>query len=404
MKKLLLAALLIAAIGAPAWWLVRQRSAPPEVAFVRVVRETLVSTLVTNGKVEPEEWMPVRAAVEGPIGKLSVERGATVRKGDILAELDTRDAQTALAAAEARIAQARAEIEVYDRGGSGAELAEIAAAAARARLDRDIARRDIASLRRLVEKKAAAPSEITPLEDRVKRADAEIAALERKRTALTSKGDRAASEARLREATVAAEAARRRIDLGIVRSPMDGVLYQLDARPGAWLRAGDPIGEVGRLERLRVIVYVDEPELGRVGPGMPVVITWDARPGRRWEGRVAAMPSRIAPLGTRQVGEVICRIDNPGRELPPGANIDAEVRSREVAGALTVPKEALRREGDATVLFVLEGDRVARRAVQVGVTSVTRAEIVRGAAEGALVALPGDAALADGVRVRATVR
>jgi RND family efflux transporter MFP subunit len=404
LKKLLVVALLAAAVGAPAWWLVRRRNAPPEVAFARVARETLVSTLVTNGKVEPEEWIAVRAPIEGALSRLLVERGAPVRQGDLLAEIDTRDAQTELAAAEARIAQARAEIEVFDRGGSPAEIAEIEGGLAKARLDRDIARRDLAAARRLVERKAAIASEVTALEDRLKQSEAGIAALERKRASLTSPAGRAAAEARLREATVAAAAARRRIEQGALRSPMDGVLYQLDVRPGAWLRSGDSIGEVGRVERLRVIVYVDEPELGRVGLAMPVTVTWDARPGRRWEGRVAKMPARIAPLGTRQVGEVICRIDNPGRELPPGANINAEVRSREVAGALTVPKEALRRDGEATVVFVLEGDRVTRREVQVGTTSVTRAEIVSGLTEGALVALPTGTPLAGGDRVRAVVR
>ena len=54
-----------------------------------------------------------------------------------------------------------------------------------------------------------------------------------------------------------------------IHSPLSGVIYTLTARSGAYLNAGDPIANVGQLERLRVRVYVDEPELGRIAIGQP---------------------------------------------------------------------------------------------------------------------------------------
>ena len=68
------------------------------------------------------EWVAVRAEREGTIERLSVEKGRAVAKGAVLAELDTKDARTALASAEARVAQVRAEIEGLDRGGRPAEM------------------------------------------------------------------------------------------------------------------------------------------------------------------------------------------------------------------------------------------------------------------------------------------
>jgi hypothetical protein len=148
-----------------------------------------------------------------------------------------------------------------------------------------------------------------------------------------------------------------------------------------------------------VRVYVDEPELGRVGPGLPAVITWDALPERRWQGRVEKMPSQIVALGTRQVGEVLLRIDNTDLQLPPGANINAAIRSREAAGALIVPKEALRREGGVAGVFALEGDRVAWRPVRTGVSNITDVQILEGLKEGGRVLLPSDAVIRPGMAV-----
>jgi len=51
------------------------------------------------------------------------------------------------------------------------------------------------------------------------------------------------------------------------------------------VNVGDTAANVGRLDRLRVRVYVDEPELGRVAEGQPVTITWDALPGSSGAGR-----------------------------------------------------------------------------------------------------------------------
>ena len=78
---------------------------------------------------------------------------------------------------------------------------------------------------------------------------------------------------------------------------------------------------IGKLERVRVNVYVDEPDLGRVTRGLPVSIAWDALPGRSWKGEVDKTPTQVEALGSRQVGQVICVIENPNRDLLPGTNV-----------------------------------------------------------------------------------
>ena len=148
-------------------------------------------------------------------------------------------------------------------------------------------------------------------------------------------------------------------------------------------------------------VYVDEPELGRVSVGFPVNISWDALPGRAWPGVVEQLPTEIHPLGTRQVGEVLCTIDNPHHVLVPGTNVNAEIRARVVENALTIPKEAMRRDANGPGVFVLAGDTIRWRAVKTGTSSISRVQIADGLAEGDAVALPTDVTLRDGERVRA---
>ena len=120
--------------------------------------------------------------------------------------------------------------------------------------------------------------------------------------------------ARLHDAESAVTLAEERIRKSVVRAPISGTIYQFDLKPGAYLNAGDLVASIGQLDRVRVKVFVDEPDLGRVTPGKPVAITWDALPGRQWKGAVDKRPTQIVPLGTRQVGDVLCVIDNPNHE------------------------------------------------------------------------------------------
>jgi len=394
---------LLASAVAIAWFWLR-RDEPPEVTFTRARRETLVSLLATNGKAEPGEWAAIRAERAGTIQRLAVKPGDRVNHGHLVAELDPGKLTAELAAAEARIRQEEASLKLYERGGSSAELAEIENGLRKARLDLETSKKEVEALERLVAKQAVTPNELAQQRIRAAQAELQIQSLERRRVALVSPETRVAAQARVDDARAAAGYARKQIALGSVRSSLAGVVYKLELRPGAYVNAGDLIAEVGKLARMKVRVFVDEPELGRAGVGMAVKITWDASPGREWNGVVERMPSQIVALGTRQVGEVICLIENPEETLPPGANVNAEIRSKVVENALTVPRETIYRRSERSGVFLLEGNTLKWKQVELGDSSVARVEVVSGLADGATVALPAASPLVDGMAVKPAIQ
>jgi HlyD family secretion protein len=169
---------------------------------------------------------------------------------------------------------------------------------------------------------------------------------------------------------------------------MSGVVYQFDLKKGAFLSRGDLVATVGRLERVRALIYVDEPELGRVAEGKSVSITWDAIPGREWKGVVEKMPTQVAALGNRQVGEVQCRVENPDHDLLPGANVTAAIRVAALDDAVALPKVALRRENGESGVYLLQGGKIVWRTIKTGLASTTVTQVVSGLAPGDRVALP----------------
>jgi HlyD family secretion protein len=403
-RKTWLLILVICLVAAGAIWL-RQRSAGvPDVPFAKVVRETLVSSLSTNGKVEPSTWVSVRAERAGAVEKVAVRRGQDVRKGELLVQLTSDDARAEVASAEAALAQAQAQLQTVLQGGTAQAKVDIGNEIERNRAEIGIAQRDYATLKRLAAKQAATEQDVTDASERVKRLDAAIEGLEKKRAALVEPADRASADARVEQARARLQAARVALDRCSIRSLMDGTVYALPVRPGAFLNAGDLVASVGRLQTLEVRISVDEPELGRVALGMPVVVTWDALPGRRWDGTVEKMPTEVVPLGTRQVGEVLSTIPNPDLKLVPGTNVNVEITSQVVAGGLTIPKEAIRTENGQTGVYLLRGDHVEWRPVQLGASSITRAAVASGLAEDDMVALRTENPLHDGEAVRPIAR
>lgn len=381
-------------------WAAVKKAAPQQVEFVKVARETLISTLSTNGKVEPIEWMPVRAERSGIVTEVLVTRGQHVIQGEPLVQLDTKVANADLAKAQAAIQEARAQQQILAQGGRMAERQQIDSDLARARLDLDAAQKNYQSLSRLVARQAATRQELDSARQLVDQLQLRIQSLEKNKAALVTGIDKQIARARLQEAQSAAAVAQSSVDLSILRAPMDGAVYDFDLKQGSYVNPGDAIAKVGRLDRVRVTVYVDEPDLGKVHEGEPVLITWDALPGHQWKGRVDKLPTQIVPLGTRQVGEVGCIIENPDRDLLPNANINADIQATVVNNALAVPKEVIRRQNGDTGVMLLQGDRVAWRKVTLGISSYTKTQILSGLSDGDACALPSEKPLQNGTRVQ----
>ena len=384
--------------------LLLRKHEPPQVAFTKVKRGTVVSNLPTNGKVEPLEWESVRAEVAGLIGSVPVKEGQKVAPGGIIARVSQPGAAQELAGASARAAQYRSALETLHHGGQSEQLAELDAGIAKARFDREVADRDYHTLQRLVEKQAATNFEVLSAKQRLDAADLAIKTLTQRRQALVSPNDIAAGRARLAEAEADQQSAQVKLGTGIVSTRIAGTVYSLPARPGNYVNAGDLLANVGNLDQLRVKVFVDEPELGRIKIGLPVRITWDGLPNRVWEGVVERMPTEIVSLGSRQVGEVWATIVNQQHDLVPGTTVNAEIRTDVAQNALLIPKTALRRDRGPVAVYVLRGGHLTWQPVKTGTSDVTDIAITNGLKEGELVLLPTDIPVTDGDRVRALVQ
>jgi HlyD family secretion protein len=378
------------------------------VRVVKVERASLVSNLTTNGKVEPVDARELRALAPGTVTNVLVKEGDHVKSGQLLVELDRTEAAAAMARAEAELQAAEDDVRAIEKGGTTSENLELDNSIQKATLETQEANRQLGISERLLAKNAATRSEVDAAKDRANKANQDLAYLQSRRGKRYSAGDRERARGRVTEARASLDLAKERLNASSAVSPVTGVVYALPVQRGNFVNRGDLLAKVADLDRLRVKVYVDEPELGRLAQGQDVALTWDAAPGVTWPGKVNRMPAAVELLGTRSVGAVECVIENKDHRLLPGVNVNVEIVAKHSENTLTLPKEAVISEaGEGTkasrhFVYVYGGDgAVQRKEVQLGIADATRVEILQGLSEGQTIAVGGEHKLSDGIKVKA---
>jgi HlyD family secretion protein len=377
------------------------RSAVP-VRAVHVRRGTIRSLISTNGKIEPLTSFESHAPAPAQIKRVLIHEGDHVKAGQLLLELDPTQAQAQAARAFSQVRTAEAEIAAVQSGGTREEVLTTQSELVKAKTDRDAAQRNLDAMRRLQEKGAAAPGEVRDAENQLARADAQYNLLQQKLQDRYSHPEVAKVQAQLDDARSAYSAAEDVLHNSLVRSTVDGIAYALPVHPGMYVGAGDLLVQVADLSKVQVRAFVDEPDVGRLAPGEPVEISWDAVPGRLWKGTVSRTPSELKMRGTRNVGEVTCDINNRDLKLLPNVNVNVTIVTAQHSNVVTLPREAVHQDDDHPYIFEIVGGELKRRDVRVGTSNLTMAEIAGGISDTAEVALgaTNTQPLRDGMQVR----
>jgi len=367
-----------------------------------VGRNTIRSVISTNGKVEPVQSFEAHAPVGTTVRKLLVKEGERVKKGQLLAQLDDADASSQAARALAMVRAAQADASALRSGGNQEEVLTLSSQLVKSENARDTAQRNLEALKRLQQQGAASPGEIKQAEDQFAAAEADLKLIQQKQKDRYSQPEIAKVDAQKNEAESAYAAAENILSQLNIRAPFDGVVYSLPVHQGAYVNPGDLVLQEADLSKVLVRAYVDEPDVGRLAPGQKIDLTWDAMPGRTWQGAVTSIPSTVKLLGTRNVGETTCIVDNQDLKLLPNINVGVTIVTAEHQNSLTVPREAVRLDDGKTFVYEIVNNELKRRDIQTAISNLTQVEISNGVTDKALLALASTNSkpLREGVAVK----
>ncbi len=291
-----------------AGWLAWSRWKPPEVTLVAPTRGPAIDAVYATGLVEPSLEVRVAPRTGGRLAEIKVDEGDAVKAGQLLARLEDDEVRASVAELEAREAYARAQ---YERN------SKLRAAGLIAQEPVDRARSDL---------------------------DAASAALRRARD-----------------------------QLGYTRlvAPTAGRVIRRDGEVGEYVAVNQVLFYLAGRAPLRVAAEVDEEDVPRIRPGLPVLLRTDAFPDRVFDGTVSDITPRGDPVSRSYRVRIALSGSTP---LQVGMTTEANVVLERREDALLVPATAVVDDS----IWLVEAGRAVRRPVRVGVRATDRIEIMEG--------------------------
>jgi len=304
---------LAAAVAVGGYFLYGYLKAPKGARWIsqKVTRGDVLQVVSATGTLQPMVLSPVGSQVSGIVWKIHADFNDTVKKGQVLVELDPALFQAAVRREEANVAAAQAALL---RAKADARNAGLAAERARALASRNyisLAERDTA-----------------------------IAQSESTRAAVSN------AEAGIKLAQAALDRVRLDLKNSVVLSPVDGVVIARNVELGqavvASFQAPNLFTIAEDLRKMQVLANVDEADIGHVRVGAAAEFTVDSFRGRRFQARVAQVRNAAQTVQNVVTYVVVLQVDNSDLLLRPGmtANVRLEVAKRQ--NVLLIPSAALR--------------------------------------------------------------
>jgi RND family efflux transporter MFP subunit len=357
-----------------------------DVSVVPVETESRPTTIQLTGSLAADEQSDVASKRGGIVRAIKVERGDIVHAGDVLMELDRTDSENRLNEATAESAELAVRLGLKSANEKFDPANQPDVQSARAMLDWAAAnyKRDT----ELAASKVLAKSDFdkTKNEYDTAREKHRLAVQQASQLYQTYK----TSLARLNTAAQATSDT-------IVRAPFDGLIAEKYLAAGESVRDGDKVVSLVRISPLRLNLTVPEQQVGAIQKGQAVQFEVASYPGRKFTGTVKYVAPGLENNTRTLIAEAI--VPNEDQALLPGLFASARIEAGDARTAMLVPRQAIKREGDAASVFIVDQGVARQKVVTLGVTEQDRVEIVNGL-QGKESVVVDASKVRDGVRIR----
>ncbi|MGQ9633383.1 MAG: efflux RND transporter periplasmic adaptor subunit [Bryobacteraceae bacterium] len=350
-----------------------ESAAPVPVKAVEVTAADWPLVYEASGTVRARTVATISSKMMGYVREVYFQTGDRVRQGQLLLELDSRDADAQLQQAESAASEAREALQ------------EVESAIAAAKANLELAQATHRRMKDLFEKKSVSTQEFDEATARLKAAQAAYEMAAAKRRQVT---------ARIEQAAAAVEAARVMRGYARIIAPFDGVVTEKHVEPGNLAAPGAPLAVIEQQGALRLEASVEESRLKEIRPGQSAGVRLEAV-DRQIDARVSEIVPAVDPVSRSGLVKL---------DLPPMPQLRSGMFGR-AAFALgsrkvtAVPAAAIRTQGQLRSVLVVEGGIARARLVTLGSEYQRWREVLSGLSAGEKIVSPLPAALADGARV-----
>lgn len=339
--------------------------APRQVKITAVAETPFGETVTANGTLAAFDQTTVSVKVPGRVRTISVDLGSVVRRGQVIANVDSQDYQLRVQQAEAALQQARARLGLSPEGSDDRIDPEQTSTVRQARAVYDEAKFNRDRAARLVEQGVIAKAEFDSANATFKVAEGRY--------------QDAYEEVRNRQGMLAQrkselDLARQQLKDTSVVAPLDGVVQEKRASVGEYMAAGAPVVNIVRMDPLRLRAEIPERESRTVRTGQDVRVTVEGDTNV-YLGKIM----RLSPVIAEQNRVLLVEADvrNNGT-LRPGSFAHAEIVTNDAKMAVTVPNNAIVTFAGIEKVILVQNGKALERPITTGRRSAEFTEIVAG--------------------------
>ncbi|MCK6416220.1 MAG: efflux RND transporter periplasmic adaptor subunit [Giesbergeria sp.] len=371
-RRALVAGALVLLLAGAAWLAAR----PAAVDAVQPRQGPLVRSLQFSARVESLARVELGSTVTARVARVAVDEGARVRAGQVLVQLESDEAQAALAQAQAAEQQARARLAGLRGTGRQAAQAALAQAEASVRA----ARAQFERVEPLVAQGFYSPAQRDEARRALDMALAQQAAAQAQWQAQGDAGaDTAQAQAQWDAARAATQAAQARLAQTALRASADGRVILRSVEPGQVVQPGKALLTLALDGPTQLVAQVDERFLQQLQPGQPATVLADAFAGQPFAARVQS----LAPGVDAQRGAIEVKLaleQAPPVFLREDMTLSVEVETGRRERSLALPLSVLRTpiDGDVAQLLVVSDGQAELRRVRVGLRTLDAFEVQEG--------------------------
>ncbi len=341
---------------------VKEKSIKVNVGEIR--QGELVLPVYADGAIRSPKYLSIKTKVGGELRAVLVRDGDRVRKGQVIARIDSREYEIALEESRYRHLQALSQMAAEDDTFTVNKTAINEFRTNRDALEKALERGSIT--------REEYQTNILDLEMTSLQAGAFRDAVLQQRTGLA-------------EARMAEERARLNLEYTEIRAPFSGIIQGLTVVTGEILTVNNPVCTLFNNDKLEAMVNVLEADLGHLSEGRPVLLTIPAT-----GDTLRVVVDVISPTldAATRTCELLIRFDNPDGRFRPGMFVRAQIAGIVYQDRMLAPKSALLVRDNRPLVFKKEGDRARWLYVDIGLQNDDWVEILKVHSGGSLA--PGE--------------
>ena len=316
---------------------------PVVVRVLTAKQESIPVILEAPGTVQPRNRITLASQINGFVKEVKVQAGDTVKSGQVLATLDSRDAESQKAAAEAAITEARAALEEARKSTRAAAEMKTAAQASA-----NLASSTLARYQKLYEQRSISPQELDEMRTRRDAAAADLAA----RDAMVAAAEERLKQAQARIAQAEAQASRSDVLLSwtMIKAPSSGRIVERPANPGSAIFPGSVLMILETATKAQILGDIPSAQAGHLRRGLTVSIRIPGQAGSDAIGQV----SEIIPVSNSISHTTQFKVDLPEDFTGLSGSFVKVMIPAGARDAMLIPRSAIRENGQLVGVYVVD--------------------------------------------------